>query len=140
MRPAPGTWGSIAAGLVALAMLWVVPSACWWLLPLAAVSAAVAGVWASGRYARRVGIEDPPEVVIDEVAGVWVAVLLVPGPVVVASPLVTITLCVLVFRLFDIAKPWPLSLLESLPGGWGIMADDLAAGLIAGVLTTAVLR
>lgn len=140
LRPAPGTWGSIAAGVVALAFLTFLPSACYWLLPLVAATATVGGIWASGIYARRVGIEDPPEVVIDEVAGVWVAVLLIPGPVAVASPLLATTLSVLVFRLFDIAKPWPLSLLESLPGGWGIMADDLAAGLLAGGLAAAVLR
>ena len=104
------------------------------------VVSSVAGVWAAGVCARRTGIGDPGPVVIDEVAGVWATLLLVPPTVAVASPVITSILVFLLFRLFDIVKPWPISALERLPRGWGVMADDLAAGILAGILAGAVLR
>jgi phosphatidylglycerophosphatase A len=92
----------------------------------AAVLTAVA-VWAAGQVAAARGIPDPPEVVIDEIAGMWWAALLLP-----ATPYDLIAVFCL-FRLFDVVKPAPISRLERLPGGLGIVADDVAAGLLARV-------
>lgn len=121
---APGTWASAAAVLAA--------PFCF--LPLApplriAVLAAVfaAGVWAATRAERALGRTDPGCIVIDELLGQWI----------VLAPFNylrwwQILVALLLFRLLDIAKPWPIRRLEkSLPGGWGIMADDALAGLLA---------
>jgi phosphatidylglycerophosphatase A len=79
-------------------------------------------------------LEDPGLVVVDEVAGMWVTLLFVPF-----TPL-TAALGFLAFRLMDIVKPFPARRLEDLPGGWGIMADDLMAGVYANVLVRAVVH
>lgn len=126
LRPAPGTWASLTAALL------------WWLLassiPLTsrtAVLAAlillaiVAGVPAASRVAQASGLEDPPTIVIDEVAGQWIALLLAP------VSWKTLLLSFILFRGFDIWKPPPVRQLERLPGGWGIVFDDVAAGLYA---------
>ncbi len=91
------------------------------------------GVWAAGRAARILGRKDPGAVVIDEVAGLFVTLLGIP-----AGPL---TLCgaFVIFRVMDILKPPPARRLESLAGGIGIVADDLAAGAYAN-LTLRLLR
>jgi phosphatidylglycerophosphatase A len=80
------------------------------------------GVWASGRVERRLGIKDPQIVCVDEVAGVLVTWI--------AAPATWKALIVggLLFRLFDQIKPWPARAAEKLPGGWGVMLDDVAAG------------
>jgi phosphatidylglycerophosphatase A len=96
-----------------------------WLLPLAV---------------PHFGVQDPSQVVIDEVAGVWVAIALIPVTTVQADPLWSVLLAVVFFRVFDIAKPWPVNWFERLPGAIGIMADDLVAGVIAGCLTAALLH
>lgn len=94
--------------------------------------ATVVGTWAAGRYAAAVREEDPPEVVVDEFCGMWLALLGVapslPGG---ASVLPAALLAFVLFRILDIAKPPPIRQLERLPGGLGIMADDLAAGAVA---------
>lgn len=94
--------------------------------------ATLAGTWAAGRYAAAVREEDPQEVVVDEFCGMWLALLGVapslPGG---ASVLPAALLAFLLFRGLDIAKPPPIRQLERLPGGLGIMADDLAAGALA---------
>jgi phosphatidylglycerophosphatase A len=81
------------------------------------------GIPAGTRVAQESGREDPGHVVIDEVAGQWLT-LAVCRP---DWPHALLALAL--FRLFDITKPWPIRKLEALPGGWGIMLDDLAAGL-----------
>jgi phosphatidylglycerophosphatase A len=91
------------------------------------------GVWACGDHVRATGREDPSECVIDELAGQWLAcagisIHLGPG----SAP--EFALAFLLFRLFDILKPWPISAAERLPGGWGVMTDDMVAGLFAAVI------
>lgn len=139
LRPAPGTWGSLGAAAAGAAWILLAPTH---LLSAGlaggVIAATVAGIPAAGRAARHFGREDPSQVVIDEVAGQWLAMALIPATVLVASPASAIILSFVAFRAFDIIKPWPISWLERLPGGWGIMADDLAAGLCAGLLTTAL--
>jgi phosphatidylglycerophosphatase A len=95
-----------------------------------------AAIWAADREARRRQLDDPGPIVIDEVAGQLLGLLValpLVGPV-TGRPLVMCTiLAFLLFRIFDVAKPWPIRRLERLPGGLGIVADDLAAGLITGI-------
>jgi phosphatidylglycerophosphatase A len=88
----------------------------------------VAGVLAAAEVARAAGIEDPQTVVIDEVAGQLLAFVLVPLTV------ANLVLGTILFRIFDMWKPYPLRRLELLPRGVGIMADDLGAGLYANAL------
>ncbi len=124
---APGTWGSLAA----LPFAWVILAE---LGPFALLTAAaivfVLGLWASARYIAGREDKDPAEVVIDEVAGQWLALTIAaPGEVWhFAAGFV-------LFRLFDITKPWPARRAErGLPGGLGIMTDDLVAGGYAAVV------
>lgn len=92
------------------------------------------GVPAAGRVARRVGLHDPGIVVVDEVMGIWASLALLPF-----TP-ATALAGFLLFRLLDILKPYPARDLEALPGGWGIMADDLMAGVYANLLLRVGLR
>ncbi len=85
------------------------------------------GVWATQNYSSDIGQDDPGDAVIDEVAGQWLA-LLAASPTNVWHFLAGFAL----FRFFDIAKPWPVNWAQrAFPGGWGIMLDDVAAGLCA---------
>jgi phosphatidylglycerophosphatase A len=123
---APGTWGSAVA---ALTYVWLGDGG-WLVQGLAVLSITVMGVRAAARAEAAWGGKDPGAVVVDEVAGQWLTLLFLP-------PTWTVILAGFVlFRLLDIAKPPPCRWLEHhLPGGWGVMADDLAAGLIGrGVL------
>lgn len=140
LRPAPGTWASVAAGVVALALVLAVPSVVLTaVLCAAALLVTVAGLATAGVAARRLGLGDPAQVVIDEVAGVLLATACIPASVLVREPLVAVVLVVALFRVFDIAKPWPVASCERLPGALGIMADDLVAGLLAGLLAASLL-
>ncbi len=124
---APGTWGSLAA--LPFAFLIAALAGTWGLLAAAAVATLV-GVWAAGVYAARSRQADPQAVVIDEVAGQWLA--LVP----VAHDLRLYAVAFLAFRFFDIVKVWPAGRIDrELKGGWGIMLDDIVAGLYAALLT-----
>jgi phosphatidylglycerophosphatase A len=127
-KPGPGTWGSVAAVL-----LWAAesmgghPSAHTQLVGLLIWIglSIVLGVPAATIVARESGRKDPQFVVIDEVSGQWIALLF--SPVDWRHALIALIL----FRLFDITKPFPARQLESLPEGWGIVFDDVAAGLYA---------
>lgn len=106
----------------------------------AALIAFTIGVYACADHMRQTGRhDDPSECVIDELAGQWLAcafaVLTFGGHVpLAASPLPTFALAFILFRVFDIWKPWPVSAAEKLSGGVGVMLDDMVAGLMAGVL------
>jgi phosphatidylglycerophosphatase A len=120
---APGTAGSLGALLPAILLA---RYAGWRPLHFAALALALTapGIWAAGRVEQAVGEKDPGKVVIDEVLGLW---LTLAGAATLnwKSWLAALVL----FRLFDIWKPFPVRQLEALPGGWGIVADDLMAGL-----------
>ncbi|MGB7510353.1 MAG: phosphatidylglycerophosphatase A [Pelodictyon phaeoclathratiforme] len=90
------------------------------------------GIWAGGVMEEHYG-NDPSIVTIDELAGQWLALVALPEG---ALPLL---LSLAFFRLFDIAKPGPVDALQRLPGGWGIMLDDLLAGLFANLSVRALL-
>lgn len=127
---APGTAGSAVGVLV----YWLTRRWEWPAQALLLLVVAVVGVWASSLTASHVKRKDPGQVVIDEVAGQLVTLFGLGvgiGGAVVGF---------LVFRLLDVIKPWPVRTLESLPGGLGIMADDLAAGVLGWVLMLGVLR
>ncbi len=133
---APGTWGSLLAVLIYLVLR---TSASWAYGRFVATqivliaSATALGIWAASRTERILKIKDPGRVVIDEVAGQLIALLPVPLSADSKWP-VWLMGAFLLFRLFDIVKPYPARKLESLPGGLGIMADDLVAGVYAGLL------
>ncbi|KZD09806.1 phosphatidylglycerophosphatase A family protein [Oceanibaculum pacificum] len=120
---APGTWGSLAA----LPFGWIImaeggPAG---LLVAAAILFAV-GCWSSAAYAKGIGRKDPGSAVIDEVVGQWMVLAVLPLDVWAYG------LGFALFRLFDVTKPWPVSVADrKLTGGFGIMADDVAAGLYA---------
>ncbi len=129
LMPAPGTAGSLAALLLAP----------WLFLPLGPwarcgvlVLVFFAGAWAAGRAEVLLGRKDPGEVVVDELLGQWLAYSLLPVHN-QGSPLdVPLILGFVLFRILDIAKPGPIRRCESmLPGGFGVMLDDAAAGAMA---------
>ncbi|HYE08440.1 MAG TPA: phosphatidylglycerophosphatase A [Planctomycetota bacterium] len=140
LRPAPGTWASAATALVAAVIVILAPAhVVQPLLACGAVLAFAVGVPAATRAGRHLGNADPSQVVVDEVCGQFAALAVVPSAVLIAQPLHVILLAFIAFRLFDIAKPWPVCSLEALPGGFGVMADDAAAGVLAGCLATAIM-
>jgi len=127
-KPGPGTWGSVAAVLLWAACAWAFHPAklTLFLVLLAGIAVSIAlGVPAATIAARESGRHDPGFVVVDEVAGQWIALL--GSPADWRHALIALIL----FRLFDITKPFPVRQLESLPEGWGIVFDDVAAGLYA---------
>jgi len=118
---APGTAGS------AVGVLFYLPLAAepWRVQLAAAIAVTALGVVAAQRVAALVGKKDPGLVVVDEVAGQWITFVSLPfTPAIALSGF-------LLFRAMDIVKPWPARALERLPGGLGIMADDVAAGIYA---------
>ena len=127
-KPGPGTWGSVAA-----VCLWAGAAYSFHLSPLLFLWVLLAGIGlvlllgvpAATIVERESGRHDPGMVVIDEVAGQWVALL--GAPFSWRSALLSLFL----FRIFDMVKPFPVDLLERLPEGWGIVFDDVAAGLYA---------
>lgn len=130
----PGTWGSLLAILIFAVTAKLLPrdgllrvgaiSVSWWAILLAAATTAI-GIYASGRLAQEWREDDPGEVVIDEFAGIFfAATLITPDWVGLGAAFVF-------FRLFDILKPGPIHSLQDMPGGYGIVLDDVLAGLAA---------
>jgi phosphatidylglycerophosphatase A len=138
---APGTWGTlfaallftITAKLLAGAGLWQVGAftVSWYALSLGIATTAI-GIYASELLARQWREKDPGEIVIDEFAGMFFALALV------TPNFVGVTAAFAFFRLFDIFKPGPTRALQSLPGGFGIVLDDVLAGLAAAPAAYAV--
>jgi len=128
---APGTVGSVPGALLSLGL--ATAGGAWASLAGFAVVTAI-GFWVSGHAALRFGARDPRPIVVDEIAGQMLSLLLVPPTT------ATIVLGFFLFRIFDVWKPYPARRLESLPGAWGIMADDLAAGVYANLALQVALR
>jgi phosphatidylglycerophosphatase A len=127
----PGTAGSL--GAIAAAFLFALhPAFRPWHLAVAALLLTPAFIWAAGRVASESGRKDPQIVVADEVAGQWLALAAAPS----LSPLAVLSAFVL-FRFFDIVKPPPVRQFERLPGGGGIVADDLMAGVYGALVMLA---
>lgn len=126
---APGTWGSLGALICAWPLLAIGGSA---LLLGACIFVFFVGIWASQRYADALDLDDPGEVVIDEVAGQWLSLLPLGTLSTLEPSLETFVMGFVFFRLFDIWKPWPVGFLDRrLKGGLGIMVDDIVAGIYA---------
>lgn len=121
---APGTWGTLEACILAPFIF----------LPLGYTARIIflivlfiTGGMAATRAEQILGQKDPGQVVIDELVGVWLVLLPFKNP-----SLLTIFLAFLLFRIFDITKPWPIKASEYwLPGGFGVMIDDVLAGVYA---------
>jgi len=138
---APGTWGSLPVVLL-FALL------CWFNVPavivtvvmvFVAIDASTLCVVFSPVVAEALGRKDPGEVVIDEVAGQAVVFMWIYAAG-ATSILVTAGAGFVLFRVFDILKPWPCKRLENLPDGWGVVADDLMAGVYAAVVLQIITR
>jgi phosphatidylglycerophosphatase A len=123
---APGTWGSAAAVLLWFAVTRVVPPTQYAITAMAlAALGTLAGIPAATRVARASGVEDPSFVVIDEVVGQLITYIDVP------VSWKTLLVGFILFRVFDILKPFPVRRLERLPEGTGIVVDDIGAGIYA---------
>ena len=119
---APGTFGTLAA----VPFYWLLAMLPLWAYGLAVVIAAIAGVWICGESSRRLGVHDHGGIVWDEFVGLWITLF--------AAPQGWLWLIVgfALFRLFDIWKPWPIRMADrQVSGGFGIMLDDILAGLYA---------
>jgi phosphatidylglycerophosphatase A len=132
-RVAPGTVGTLGA-LPFVYALHAAGIVAYW---CGTVAITLVGVWASTRTAAELGVEDPQCVVVDEVSGTLIAVGLGSG-LAFRSDLVVAAIAVALFRVFDIWKPGPIDSVQSLPRGWGIMADDVLAGVAAGMIADAL--
>ncbi len=122
---APGTAGSAAGLLLIVPLRWLGIA---WLDLATALGLFAIGVWSATVVERQLGVEDPGIVVIDEVLGMLVSLLWLP----LSWPVVVVAF--LLFRAFDIIKPWPAGRFERLGGGLGIMADDAMAGVYANLV------
>lgn len=143
LRPAPGTWGSLPPVLAAGVLLWfgfavtTVAVVIAGVLLFSSVACVAFGVYAESRF----GAKDAAEVVADETAGVCLpvlAVLLDPGNS--FHFVLALAGAFVLFRLFDIAKPWPMNWLEARPYGWGVLLDDLVAGVYAALVILVIVR
>ncbi len=117
----PGTVSSAAACVVSM----IVDVPMW-----AVALVTVIGVWATDRSEKFFGTKDPSFLNIDEVPGMWLTLYLLPKGFIIPG--------FFLFRLIDILKPWPVSAMEKLPGGWGIMADDVLGGIFANIILQAL--
>lgn len=140
---APGTWGSAAAGGLYLLAAYLsggdgfVVNGAMIVLTVAAAT----GCIAFGRFAEEAfGRKDPPQCTLDEWAGQGVALLLLPRGTHLVQWGIIAAVAFVAFRIFDIIKPPPARSLERLPHGWGILADDLVAGVYANILAQVLLR
>ena len=140
LRPAPGTWGSLAA----LPLGWLVhilggP----WLLVAATIVAFVAGVWATAVETRGKPDHDPSEIVIDELVGQWIALWpLSFGAWHVGADITALwpgwITAFIGFRLFDILKPGPVGWADRRGDALGVMLDDVIAGVFAAIVVMAL--
>jgi phosphatidylglycerophosphatase A len=140
---APGTWGSVEG----LGITWLLSKPFqgsrfevgFIAVLVCGLAIAVVGTWTAGRSEGVSATKDPGSIVIDEVCGQMIASA--PATLMRFHSSVWLWLVSFVlFRLFDIWKPGPIRKLQNLPGGWGIMADDVAAGILAGVITYGIGR
>jgi phosphatidylglycerophosphatase A len=125
---APGTAGTLGAIPLYLVLRSSGPAA----VLFVATALAVVGIWAADHMIAKTGLKDPQIVVIDEVVGVLVT-LAASGPT-----WTSVVLGVVLFRIFDQWKPWPARALEALPGGLGVMMDDVAAGVWGAAVLTII--
>ena len=127
---APGTVGSLVGVLIAWALA---PLALSWRVAIAALGIAL-GIWICGESARRLEAHDHPGIVLDEIVAILLAALTLP-----ARSVSSFLLLFVLFRIFDILKPWPIREVDHrLGGGLGIMLDDLIAAIFAALVFAAI--
>lgn len=132
MPKAPGTWGTVAALPLAYGLLLLGPVA----QIIAVIMASGFGIWVCGKTADDLKVHDHQSIVWDEFCGLWIALMLTP----IEHFIWIAPLAFVLFRFFDIVKPGPIGWLDrTQKGGWGIMADDLLAGLAALCIIQALL-
>lgn len=131
---APGTWGALLAIVLWLPLyIWATPLVTFWVTLVATVIYTVAGTWASTVSERYWG-KDPVIACADETVGQWVSLL----PLNCLSPWWMIVVSLALFRMFDIFKPLGIRRLEKLPGGYGMMADDILSGIYTAIILIAL--
>ena len=126
LHPAPGTWGSLAAFLIALAWSFFGDMPLWFI-----VLAGAAGIYICDSAEKQLGVHDASVLVYDEWIGMWITMWHVP--------LIFTPVAFILFRLFDISKIGPVGKIQDLPGGLGIMADDVLAGIIGRLVLAVVI-
>ena len=131
---APGTFGSLVGVGLFLLLVRLNPLA----IVVAILAVTLAGIWAGSRVERLSDRKDPGKVVVDEVAGQMIA--LFPLTFFARWSTAAVILSFILFRFFDIVKPYPANRLQDLDGGMGIMFDDLVAGVYGAVVVSIVLR
>ncbi len=142
IRFAPGTWGSVVGVLWSLLLLW---SGSLLFFVAGILASSLVAVWVCGAAEKTMGQHDPGSVVLDEIVAVpialagyaglwWFQAGELPSPSKLAHWWPAVVAAFLLFRLFDIWKPWPIRTLQKLPGGWGVVADDLAAGAVSALV------
>ena len=124
LRPAPGTIGS----LVALGTGYLIASFSLGVLVAGILVLSIMGIFAAERYGQRTGKKDASEVIIDEVAGQWIPLVIIP------LEIEWYIAAFLLFRFFDISKIGPVGHAERFASGVGVMADDLVAGILAALV------
>jgi len=145
MRPASGTWGSLPPALIAALFVLTGVSAWAWvavmggLVAVFSLACVAGGDWAEAEFGKK----DPGEVVADETAGMALTLLTFAGlgqgeSMTIGRGLMVVAVAFVAFRVMDVIKPPPARGLQGVPGGWGILLDDLAAGAMAAVLTWAL--
>ena len=143
LKPAPGTWGSLAGLAAWLLLVGGLRSTAWvltpWILLTAPLGMSLVAIWASDRVVRETGLKDPSFIVADEWAGIWFAltpllftITMQPQPLLLWTARLVAPF--MLFRLFDIWKPGVVDAAQRLPGGWGVVMDDVLAGLLAGLI------
>jgi phosphatidylglycerophosphatase A len=135
-RPAPGTWGSALSIPPAIIIFtWGGISA----LIVGIIAITGLGLWASQKFDQATGGYDNSMIVIDEAVGQWIT--LIPVCLLAGLNLWLAFLAFLLFRLFDITKPWPISWMDkNIHGAWGVMIDDIAAGILAALCLTGIIH
>jgi len=125
---APGSWGSLGA-----LILWIFLPSSYLLQMMMIIILFSIGVISSKKIAAAKNDHDPSEVVIDEAVGMWIALLMIPHSIAIYS------IAFILFRIFDIFKPSFIYRVQNLPGGWGIMMDDVLAGIIVWLICQGLL-
>ena len=134
---APGTWGSLVAVGIFLGFAEVFNGNAFVAVVLVSIVAVTfVGIWAASRTEALANRKDPSKVVVDEVAGQLIS--LFPLTLFTHWSIVAVIISFILFRFFDIVKPYPARRLEALKGGLGVMCDDLIAGVYAAVITSII--
>lgn len=136
IKHAPGTWGSIGALPVGLAIF---NFSGFWAFAIAITLVTLIGYWASEQFEKDTNTHDSKMIVIDEVAGQWIALL--PLFALGSMSVLGVLLALVLFRIFDVTKVWPIGIIDQkVPGALGVMGDDIVAGIFAALCLWGILQ